>query len=256
MKKITYLSQKKNFSENYDEVPSPFHLREYLSEDEMSLINSLKNLSRDIYSNTALAKEFDKKPDEVLRRYGISGIEANNWSTEIQMMRALADDDIVSAINRRDFKGYIETLNEKGILKDYQLRQIHKTSSALSEKLRSLSTKPNMPDKDLKDELVFGAFAVAVIYVVAATIAAVEVAGVFHFVVKTKFAGLEKEVRKESMDLTVNAAVNLFLDKTGTIGTIDERVVELLRQTEQLSDNEVNEVRDVVNILYRASDNR
>ena len=243
----------KNFSEDREEVPSPFHIREYLSQEEKNLVNSHRNLSIDIYSNSSLAKEFDKNPELVLQRYGISGMETNKWSTEIQMMRALADDDVVSAIETRNFRKYIEVLNEKGILKDSKLKQIHKTSSALSQSLRAMSTDSA---QSISESLVFGAFAVAFIYVVVATIAAVEVAGYFHFAVKAKFAGLETEVRRGSMELTANAAIDLFLDKTGTSTSIDECVVQVLKETEQLSGTEISEVRDIVKLLHRASESK
>ena len=242
----------KNFSEDKDESTSPFHIREFLSEEEMTIVNSLKNMSKDIYSNTALAKEFDKNPETVLRKYGISGMNINKWSTEIQMMRALADDDVISAIEKRNFKEYINLLNEKGILKDSQLRKIHKTSSALSEGLRSMSHG----SQEQVNAIFFGAFAVAVIYVVVATIAAVEVVGYFHFAVKAKFAGIEKEVRRGTMDLTANAALDLFLDKTGNAVSVDEWVVQVLQETENLSDNEVEEVRNIVKLLHDASKNK
>lgn len=245
----------KNFSEDKDEVATPFHLREYLSQEELAIVKSLKALSSDIYSNAALAKEFDRHPETVLHRYGISGMEINEWSTEIQMMRALADDDVVSAIEKRDFKEYIDVLNRKGILKDSQLRQIHKTSSTLSEKLRSFSETASLPEQDqLQESLVFGAFVIAAIYVVVATIAAVEVVGYVHFAVKTKFAGLEKKVRKGSLEKTTSAAIDLFLDKTGTTASIDDRVVQVLKETEQLSPSEVEEVRGVVKLLHEAAE--
>ena len=98
--------------------------------------------------------------------------------------------------------------------------------------------------------------AVAFIYVAVATIAAVEVAGYFHFAVKAKFAGLETEVRRDSMELTANAAIGLFLDKTGISTSIDECVVQVLKETEQLSGTEVSEVRDIVKLLHRASESK
>jgi len=243
----------KNFAKNSSQSSFGFPVKDYISEEEAVLVEKLQNFAVDIFDNPELAREFDRDQLLVLSRYGISQMEVDNFSTEIQLIKATSDPEISSALSEGNLCLYLQLLSEKKLLQDTRLQQVHK----------SLLAKDHLVDPsklpEIHESFVFGAAVIVVLYVAVATIAAVEVVGYFHIAIKTKFGGPPQPPRPghptgppRRHQMMGSPALRLFVNKNPVlpIGGSDEYIEEIRRSLSkigQVSDSEIDLTMNIIN---------
>lgn len=171
----------------------------------------------------------------------------------MQVLLALGDSEIVAALESQDFIKYLKLLQQKQILLDESLERIDlsvldNASALLKSTDGSLVEKQNV-DAEL-NSLVFICAVAVLIYVVGATIAAVEVAGYFHFALSAKFASPD---RKKDNIAMVSPSLSLFIDKTPVVMTDDISIKndlnefkEYLRNNSELSQAEIEDISNII----------
>ena len=85
------------------------------SKEEIVYFKFLDKLAADIVKSPEIAKEFSQNPQQFLRSSGFD----RELSLDEQMLNivlALADEDIQKAIENKDIKGFIRLLNEKNLI--------------------------------------------------------------------------------------------------------------------------------------------
>lgn len=242
-----------NFADDTLDGSGRLSLRSFITADKEKIIYGCRKLASDLYDNPSLAHKLKSYPEVVLANYGLSTIEFDLNSVEMQVLLALGDSEIVAALESQDFIKYLKLLQQKQILLDESLERIDlsvldNASALLKSTDGSLVEKQNV-DAEL-NSLVFICAVAVLIYVVGATIAAVEVAGYFHFALSAKFASPD---RKKDNIAMVSPSLSLFIDKTPVVMTDDISIKndlnefkEYLRNNSELSQAEIEDISNII----------
>lgn len=153
----------------------------YLSDDEIKYVKSVEGLIKDLLSNKELVKQLSENPQSFLAKYNLDSSEFDLKNSEIQMIIALNDPEVLECLEKGKFKKYWKTLEKKGLF-DIERSDL---LSTINSKLESLS-KDNVirlkstGELDEDDDTAWLAICavVALIYVAVGTIAVAALATV------------------------------------------------------------------------------
>lgn len=246
-----------NFANDTLDGSGRLSLRSFITADKEKIISGCRKLATDLYDNPSLAHKLKNYPEVVLASYGLSTIDFDVNSVEMQVLLALGDSEIVAALESKDFIKYLKLLRQKEILLDESLKRIDLTvldnASALLKSTDGSLVDNQSVDAEL-NSLVFICAVAVLIYVVGATIAAVEVAGYFHFALSAKFASPDK--KKENIE-KASPSLSLFIDKTPVVMTDDIRIKNELNEFKEYLQNNSElsqaEIEDISNIIANLS---
>lgn len=225
-----------NNKEGISLIPISVHL----SDSEISTVKSLRKLSQDIISNKKIAVEFSSDYQKVLSLYNIDEEIIDVDSEEIQLLFALGSDDILDAINKQDFKLFLEILKNKGLLQSNSIKRINALLE--SENFRNMKM-PSDVRSEIDTELSPIAAIALAIYFAVATVAVLEVAFWVHFAVKTVGSVIEtndveqEKISEEDFYLTrflEDKAIKLYLNQSLTYDTTLDKYQDveiMLRET-------------------------
>ena len=196
-----YPVSSEDFAKDDDEGAALLPLDVYVPESVS--LSGIASFSRDIINDTGLLERFYKNPAQTLESYGISYFDKD--STQIQMLLASADPDVLSCISNGDFRGYLNVLKEKNYLQSDVVKQLQQ---ALNNPTSDMDSPTSLGEGE--SLIVIGAVLILVV-------AAVGILAAVTTVVYTsvEIAGSEDESEPE------DSAINLYIDKSKSIGTLD-----------------------------------
>lgn len=221
-------------------------------------IEGIVKFANDIILNEGLKQRFNKSPDLVLNEYGIT--HWDKTSPQIQLILACGDMEIQDAMQKNDFKKYLQLLEEKELLQSdliVQLNHAFKDENIMS-KLSNLTRDNSVVSEEIAFVVVTVALVAAAVWVAAAIrlaaavqwVAAVQAAAAVH---AYAYVGTITKVSGSANVLSVDdEAIMLYQDTSKDINTIEygeEVYVSEIRDFMTTSD--VLREREDLNTLFQ-----
>ena len=207
-------------------VHSAISIRAHFTEQDMSYIDYLVNLSERIIKEPSIAFNFAQNPNQFINNEGFDGhFNFKDNDGHLMLITALGDKEIREKLESGDLSAFMEICKEKGYAMDYSgkfLKWFHKYKSYNDVYTRS-NHNPNEPY--LEQALVFP--------IVAACFVAVYT--VYYYKSMTRTKGWD------SVAVTDTAAQILLL-------TEDEKVTYML--CDEYVENEVTEIIKSIQVEY------
>jgi hypothetical protein len=175
---------------NFDNIAIPLDI--YISEEEEKFIVFIDYLINQIFNNPEEAAKFAQNPDGYIKAHGFEDVAINMDDSILQFILALADKDIISAIQNNDFATFFQLCKEKSLIKSINANEQNYIKQIIENNYKELTK-----DEILRTSAVvfFVAavvgvavfvWAVAVTHVAAANVAAVATAVSYAAAVSAK----------------------------------------------------------------------
>ena len=113
-----------NFAEDSDEGVNLLPFEIYIGEEYKELIHFTNAFVTHILSDEQEAIAFRDNPKVILEKHNLDDIDVDVKSPEIQIIFALADNDVLSAIQEGDVKRYLKLLVEKDLLQTEKFKRM------------------------------------------------------------------------------------------------------------------------------------
>lgn len=201
--------KKEKFAQDLKEVcRSPFSVNKVLPFQQQQDIHNLIRLQKDLYRNPSLAENIRSTPSILHTEYALNPKKFSISSQEIKTLLLLADDNAISILKDHNFVGFCDYARSCGInLSEHDSWGI----ASLGANLKP-GTDPN----------IFAAVALGiVIYVAAATIAAVEVAVTVHFALSVSIRGAQS-LEQHKNNVIEESIKSLIQQEVIDSSTVDE----------------------------------
>lgn len=189
-----------------------------ISPERAEYFDFLNKLANDIIENPQKAKEFVSNPNSYIRTRGFSYEVTLDEELE-NITKALADDEINTAIKNNDIKKYLLLLHKKGFLNTTSNE--YNSLLTLDEKKQILNSI-GVDTSDLSDDIIVSAFAVAVavVYVAGAVVSIAAVvytaAAAFNLAVAaTVYAFVSAKASGNSIFINNDNNLNIWVLKNG-----------------------------------------
>ena len=176
------------------------------------MVDSIRKLVCEITSNPQSALLFSQEPDILLGKYGLQDTAIECDSVGLMILQSLCKQEALQALKNEDFVYYLNLLREYGIPIDEALKDIKDQVQKKQVVTRAVGDLSACDISRDKLECVWGVLAFAFLYVIAATIAAVEVAAVVDFAVKVTGPSLPKKKPTEEKKTRSVIETNIVLE--------------------------------------------
>lgn len=245
-----------DFAKDQDEGQALLPLEIYVGETDA--IDGIIKFANDIIFNEGLARRFNKAPELVLSEYGIT--HWDKTSPQIQLILACGDQEIQEAMQKNDFKKYLQLLEEKELLQSdliVQLNQAYRNDNIMNM-IGSMTKSNSVVSEEIGLVVVTVALVAAVVWVAAAIrlaaavqwAAAVQAAAAVH---AYAYVGSITKVYANSNILSVeDEAITLYQDTSKDINTIElgeEEYVSEIRDF--MRTNDILRERSDLNTLFQ-----
>lgn len=131
-------------------------------------------MSNDIINNPIIAHTFAQDPQAFLEAYDMTDLHLNLDDNLLQLIIALGDEEITSAIKNRDIKGYLSLCKKKGLFDNISLAKDTSPLFISLEKSKNFTKLQSISENDSTNSS-FTAFAIAAVVGVAAIVWAVTI---------------------------------------------------------------------------------
>jgi hypothetical protein len=142
----------------------------YVGKEYNTKIKFIDSFVNNILSNHSEALKFKENPCEVLSKYNIENMPIDKNSPEIQILFALADSEILKAIEDNDVKAYFELLKKKNLFQTDKFKKMVSIYEA-NEKMGANSKGASSVNQEEVISPVAICFLGVAIYVALATVA-------------------------------------------------------------------------------------
>ncbi len=219
-----------------------------LLKEDQEYLSFLNKLGNDIIKNPNIAKDFAKNPQKYTEKYGFHQ-EVNIDESLLHYILTLGDEEIISAIENKDFLLVVKLMREKGYIK-YSHTNLHLTKEQI-EYLKKMGQFPitrsastSVQDSAMEDETHNELYVVvcvisqlAVIYNIAAAInagVAINLGAVVYVKLHVKPKD-NKTLKSEIMESALNQ--NLSLSAISAKSSIDTTFLITNKYIEDVTNN-------------------
>lgn len=183
-------------------------------------IQGMVDFAKDVIASNELQQQFNANPTAVLEQYHISQFDAR--SPQIQVLFAMGDSEVLSAIRKNDFDAYLNIMEKKQYLQSDMIKKIKKQ---MEQGISIDQTKAVLQTEDCIVGVPVILFVAAAIVIVVA----IEVGIAIDLGVTVRGAeSLTKSSLKEITGYNLDAssiihddAITIYVDKSKSLKTIE-----------------------------------